>query len=181
MKRASIITLIVMAGIVLAGTVYILLMDESEKQKRQETPAANALLIDEGEQPYTDLAGQPIQLADDFGNVLVVTSWASWCPQCKDDLARLDAVAQEFAQREVSFLAINRAEDTYSAERYLATITRPSYVRIVLDPDDHFFAANTGYAMPETLVYSREGNVLLHQRGSLHTDELKQAIEKALE
>jgi hypothetical protein len=78
-------------------------------------------------------------------------------------------------------MAINRAENPYTAERFLNTIQKPSHVRVILDPSDHFFAANAGYAMPETIVYGADGEIKSHQRGNLNTDELKKAIFEAIE
>lgn len=181
MSKATLITLVVMAFIVSAGTVYIFFLDESEKQKRNETPAARALLIEDEQSAYLDMAQTKIDLNDDFGKIIVVSSWASWCPQCAEDIGRLDQVAGEFKDRKVVFLAINRAENPYTAERFLNTFNKPEHVRIILDPGDHFFAENAGYAMPETVVYDENGEVKSHQRGDINPEELKKAIFEALE
>ncbi|MEY2664969.1 MAG: hypothetical protein RLZZ480_74 [Candidatus Parcubacteria bacterium] len=181
MNRAAYITLAVMAVVVLLGIGYIFLLDESEKQTRNETPAARALLPGTETESFTDKDGNPLSVADDFGKVIVAISWASWCPQCADDIKKLDELAREFEGKDVVFYAINRAEDKYSAERYLATMTAPERVKIILDPKDHFFAASAGYAMPETILYDREGGVAAHIRGNLAPDELKNAIYTALE
>ncbi len=181
MSRATLITLTVMLFIVAAGAVYIFFLDESEKQKRNETPAAKALLIEDEQSMYLDTSQNKVDFSADFGKVMVVSSWASWCPSCANDIGRLDAVAAEFKDKEVVFLAINRAENPYTAERFLNTFNKPEHVRVILDPSDHFFAANAGYAMPETIVYDENGEVKSHQRGDLNTDELKKAIFEALE
>jgi thiol-disulfide isomerase/thioredoxin len=110
-----------------------------------------------------------------------VSSWASWCPQCAKDIELLDQIAAEFKDKNVVFLAINRAENPYTAERFLNTTKKPEYVRLVLDPSDHFFVANTGYAMPETIVYDQNGEVKSHQRGDINSEELKKAIFEAVE
>lgn len=181
MNRAVLITLLAMLFIVAVGAAYIFFLDESEKQGRNETPAANALLITDEEKSYLDIAQNKVDLSDEFGKVMVVSSWASWCPQCAEDIARLDQVAAEFKDREVVFLAINRAENPYTAERFLNTLKKPEFVRIILDPSDHFFAANAGYAMPETIVYGENGDIISHQRGNLNTEELKKTIFEAIE
>jgi len=181
MSKATLITLMAMAFVVAAGAVYIFFLDESDKQKRNETPAAQALLIEDEQSVYLDMAQTKVDFSDDFGKIIVVSSWASWCPQCAEDIGRLDQVAAEFKDKEVLFLAINRAENPYTAERFLNTFNKPEHVRIILDPSDHFFAANSGYAMPETIVYDESGEVKSHQRGNLNTEELKKTIVEALE
>ncbi len=181
MSRTALITLLAMFLVVAAGAVYIFFLDEGEKQKRNETPAASALFIENEQDAFLDMSQNKVDFSDDFGKVLVVSSWASWCPQCAEDITRLDQVAAEFKDREVVFFAINRAENPYTAERFLSTIQKPEHVRVILDPSDHFFAANAGYAMPETIIYDENGEIKSHQRGNLNTDELKKAIFEAIE
>jgi thiol-disulfide isomerase/thioredoxin len=174
------LTLAAMFLVIVLIIAYFVFRDQSLVQKHKETPAAKALIIEDDNVSFTDLEDNKISLNKDFGNVLVVMSWASWCPQCGKDLEALGNMAKDYQGKDVSIMAINRAEDRYSAERFLNTLQVPSELRIILDPNDHYFANSEGYAMPETLVYSLEGNVILQQRGELKTDELKNAIDSEL-
>lgn len=175
--RTGIITLLAMILIMGGLAAYVLFfIDESEVQKRDNTPAAQALILDEEEASFTNLNGEAVTLDGHFGKIIVVTSWASWCPECTTSLAQLGYVAEEFKDRGVVILAINRAEDRYTAERYLQTVTVSPSLQIVLDPADHYFGASAGYAMPETIVYTKDGMEVLHQRGNLHIDELKSTL-----
>jgi thiol-disulfide isomerase/thioredoxin len=181
MNKTGLITLALMLFVVAAGTTYIFFLDESEKQKRNRTPAAVALLVENTANSFLDTTQNKVNFEEYFGKVIVVSSWASWCPQCGGDITSLDRVASEFQDREVVFLAINRAENPTTAERYLNTIETPKHIRIILDPSDHFFATNLGYAMPETIIYDENGAIISHQRGNLDTDGLKKSIFEALE
>jgi thiol-disulfide isomerase/thioredoxin len=180
-RTGTIVTLAVMALVILAGVLYIVLRDESEIQKLKETPAAQALIIDDPAQSFTDLSGNQKNVNDHFGKIIVVTSWASWCPQCMEGIASLGAVADEYKDRDVVVLAMNRAEDRYTAERYLATVTVPGSIEILLDPSDHYFKTSTGYAMPETIIYNEDGQIDLHQRGNVNVGEIKEHLNKLLE
>jgi thiol-disulfide isomerase/thioredoxin len=180
-KKTGFITLLIMIVIIVLASLYFVFRDESAVQKRNNTPAASALLPDEGETSFSNLQGEPVSLAPEFGNVIVATSWASWCPMCTADIVKLGEVAQAYKDQDVIVLAVNRAEDKYTAERFLQTITVPEGVRIVLDSNDFYFKNSAGYAMPETIVYGKDGAVILQQRGELRLDELKQYIDKALE
>lgn len=170
-----------MGLVVLAGAVYILFfIDESEVQKRNNTPAAQALIIDEGAESFTDREGNAINVNDNFGNVMVVTSWASWCPQCIEGVQALGGVAEKYRDKDVVVLAVNRGEDKYTAERYLSTVTLPDSVQIILDPSDHYFGASEGYAMPETIVYDEDGQEKVHQRGNVNVEEIERALDELL-
>ena len=179
-KKSAVVTLFVMILVIVIGSLYLFFRDQSEVQKRNNTPAATALLPEEGETSFTNLQGEVVTLAPHFGRVIVVTSWASWCPQCTTDLMRLGEVVQAYKDQEVTVLAVNRAEDKYSAERFLQTITIPEGVQVVLDSEDFYFKNSAGYAMPETIVYGKDGAVVLQQRGELRLDELRQSIDNAL-
>jgi thiol-disulfide isomerase/thioredoxin len=181
MNRAGIITFGVMAAVISIAVLYIVFRDQSVLQKHNATPAATALLPDTEAASFTTLEGQPTSLAEDFGAVIVVSSWASWCPQCTGDFSKLGDVAKEFSQRGVIMYAVNRGEDQYSAERYLTTIQKPEHLNFILDPTDFYFKNSEGYAMPETIVYNKKGEVVLHQRGELRVDELNATLKTLTE
>lgn len=181
MNRASVITILLMGLVVVAGLAFIFFIDESDVQKRQNTPAAQALIIDNPEESFTDKDGNAITVNEHFGKIIIVSSWASWCPQCLEGITALGNLAEEYKDRDVVVLAINRAEDKYTAERYLATVTMPSSIKIILDPSDHYFKTSTGYAMPETILYTPDGTIDLHQRGNVNAEEIKQHINMLLE
>ena len=54
-------------------------------------------------------------------------------------------------------------------------------VEIILDGNDHFFKTIGGYAMPETILFDRIGNIVFHKRGSLLVSEFEPEIRKLLE
>jgi thiol-disulfide isomerase/thioredoxin len=175
-----IITGVMLLSLAAVAAYIIFFIDESEIQKRDNTPAAQALLVGEGKESFTDMEGNPTSVSEDFGKIIIVTSWASWCPQCTASLNDLGVLAEEYKDRGVIVLAINRAENRFTAERFLKTITVPGGVRIILDPSDHYFGASAGYAMPETILYTKDGQTYLHQRGNLDTTELRTRLDELL-
>lgn len=180
-KKSVLYTVLFMVTIIVIGIVYFLMRDESVVQKRNNTPAAQALLPEEGETSFTTLQGEPMEVAPYFGDVIVATSWASWCPQCMTDIQKLGELVEPYKDKNVTILAVNRGEDRYTAERYLQTITIPAGVEMILDSGDFYFKNTAGYAMPETIVFDPEGNIVLQQRGELRLDELRSTIDAALE
>jgi len=179
-EKSSLYTIGIMLLVVISAILYVLSIDESAIQKRNNTPAAQALLIDDPAKSFTNLNGEPVVLTDYFGKILVVSSWASWCPQCTADLNQLGPLAEAYKDKDVIVLAVNRAEDRYTAERFLKSVTISPGLVFILDPSDHFFTANVGYAMPETILYNKDGGVALHQRGNLQVDELRLALDSLL-
>ena len=116
-----------------------------------------------------------------LGKVVVVTTWASWCPQCRESLERADAAAETLDSAGISVLAINRTEPTARIERYLADLPELSHVTLIRDTADHFYKTTGGYAMPETVVIDKSGEVAAHFRGVFDTDAILAAARAAAE
>ena len=179
-NRSTVVTFVVMMLIITLISSYFVFRNKSALQKRNNTSAAQALLIEEKDKSFTDLEGNPIPTNSDFGNIIVVMSWASWCPQCGNDLNELGKLSQEYKDKKISIMAVNRGEDTYSAQRFLDTVHPPSELRIVLDRSDYYFSHSDGYAMPETIIFNKDGSIALHQRGDINVAEVKQVLDDLL-
>jgi thiol-disulfide isomerase/thioredoxin len=180
LSKSGIATLLIMAIIIAATSSYFFLRNKSAVQKRNNTSAALALLIDDKEKSFTDLDGKDVSLNNNFGRVMVVMSWASWCPQCTTDLERLGDVARDYSDRGVVVMAVNRAEDKFAAQRFLATISLPNELTLILDPEDHYFKNSAGYAMPETVIFSPDGSMALHEHGELQPEEVRKTLDELL-
>jgi len=133
-----------------------------------------------GEAPYTDLLGNPVSLPQYLGQVLVVVSWASWSPFSQADLLMLQELSDQYPQEQVVFMAINRKETKEQAARYLSTLPALEGIIVVLDPRDNFYTAVGGYAMPEVVIYTPQGEVAAHERGVAGRDSIEKTVSKLL-
>ncbi len=55
----------------------------------------------------SDVNGQPIRSAEMRGDVVLVVFWASWCPNCAEEVSRLDAVYTAYRDRGLRILGVN--------------------------------------------------------------------------
>lgn len=173
----------IVGGVLLTILVVVAAVTYHVRSVREEAARnqAAADLYGAGEATYTDMLGNTIDLSEVAEDtVVVVTSWASWCPQCAGELALIDSIVAERDAAEVRALAINRMEPKEQAARFMGTLPEFSRLTFVLDNQDFYFRSVEGYAMPETLVYNRNGEVVLHKRGNLTTDELRAAVDQAI-
>lgn len=167
--------------IVVLFTVAIATFLVRSDNKKDVVPAAiDTFSNAPGEEPYTDLNGNPVSLNEYLGNILVVATWASWSPFSADDLNKLQRLAVDYKDRGIIFLAINRKESREQAGRYLLTLPEIKNVVMVLDPRDHFYVTTGGYAMPELVVYSKNGEIIKHSRGVITEDEIRSFINEIL-
>lgn len=108
-----------------------------------------------------DLEGNPLDLADYRGKVVVLNVYASWCGPCRTEMPTVVQLADAADPAQVAFLGVN-IRDNVSAARAFGReygITFPSF-------DDRSSAvplALSGrlgpYSLPSTVVLDREGRL----------------------
>lgn len=128
---------------------------------------------------YQTLDGETIDLLNDKGTPLLVTVWASWSPYTNADFSALEIIKQKFGDK-IRIVALNRMEPKETAQAFLNSIDSSSELEYILDANDFFFKTVGGYAMPETILFDRVGNIYTHLRGSLNPIELENSITELL-
>ncbi len=182
MKRSDIATLFgLLLVLIITGLVTWYLKSTSEPDGASVSAADTSLGTSAGQSSYTSLDGDVIDLLDYRGQVLVVNSWASWCPFCVNELPHFEELAEMYKEKGVVVLAINRKEQPNIAKSYLNSVGGFDDVLFLLDPDDRFYASIGGITMPETIFYDASGNIVVHKRGFMDIAEMRFHIERALE
>ena len=106
-----------------------------------------------------DFAGEPVDVADWRGDVVVLNFWYAACPPCRAEAPDLAEISVDYAAQGVQLLGINPRDDAATADAFAQTysITYPS----LDDSDATAVAALEGLvplrAMPTTVVLDREG------------------------
>jgi thiol-disulfide isomerase/thioredoxin len=112
----------------------------------------------------TGLDGEHHAAADERGNVLVVSVWATWCLDCERDQPGFVRVANRYAGKGVTFLGVDPLDITAPAREWVRRYDVP-YPSIE-DPSGRF-AASLGYAgLPATYVVDRDGTIRFSVIGS---------------
>lgn len=182
MPRSHAIVLIAISVVLIGAAILTWRIVGSDRNSGDATGTAALAGSAEGtggEASFTDLTGTPVSLDSYRGEVVVVTSWASWCPQCRESLAAADAAAAALASEGVDVLAINRSESPARIERYLRGLPEYEHLILVRDTADHFYDTTGGYAMPETVVINERGEVVTQLRGVATPDAIITAARQA--
>lgn len=118
-----------------------------------------------------------IDIADLFGQPLVINFWFTACPPCKREMPALQSVHETYADR-VRFIGINSVD---SRERMLdfADDMGVTY-ELLRDPDSEFLVSNGIAAFPTTLFVAADGTVVEQISGELTVDVLTATIEAML-
>ena len=99
--------------------------------------------------------GQNVSLASLSGRVLVLNFWATWCLECRPEMAAFERLHREFSVKGLAVVGINAREGTTTIREYAKDLrlTFP----LILDSTGKI---NSGYGvigMPTTFLIGRDG------------------------
>jgi len=128
-----------------------------------------------------DLAGDSTSLASLRGRVVVLNTWATWCPPCREEMPELQAVHEELRSAGVTVIAvsIDARDDAAEIREFLriAGVTFP----VLHDADERISRLFRATGVPETFLIDREG-VLRHRWiGQISRDQVRSAARDLLE
>jgi thiol-disulfide isomerase/thioredoxin len=128
---------------------------------------------------YTDLSGNVVDIRTYKGKLLIINSWATWMPFSYTELPLLASLKQHYGEQ-IVILAINRMEDPAFITSFLSTLPPMPELVLLTDSKDTFYQAVGGYAMPETVIYRKDGTIAHHMRGVATEEMLRVSIDALL-
>jgi thiol-disulfide isomerase/thioredoxin len=165
--------------IVLIGTATYVIRTNAIKEAKND--AKKTLFSEDQNAQFLDEQSNPVALDAYKDSVLIVNVWASWSPYTATEFPILNEVAGNYKDRGVKVLGMNRKESQTQIERYLATIPDYEHIEQIIDVNDFFYAGIDGYAMPETIIFDRDGQIIQHLRGVVTKEELETVLNRILE
>ena len=127
--------------------------------------------------------GKDVSLADQKGKVVLVDTWATWCPPCKASLPHIQKLATDkaLADKGLVVWAVNDKETKAEVEKFMQD---NKYTFIV--PMDEKAAVLKAYfvsGIPTTIIVGRDGKVkdaFVGYGGDASAKEIDEAVNKAL-
>lgn len=172
-----IITIIIIVIIAILG--WLVLRDGSEGMDvfQQENPAQTKNKYDKvPDFSLEDYDGNIVSLSDFEGKALIINSWAVWCPFCKAELSDFAKLQKEFAD-DIVVIAIDRQESLEKAKGFSDEIGVTDNMVFLLDPSDSFYKSIGAFTMPETIFVDKDGNIIVHKRGPMKLDEMREKTQ----
>ena len=122
-----------------------------------------------------NLNGDEISVEDYRGKTIVLNFWASWCPQCEEELLMIEKVRLENEYDNVVFVAVamNDTQDTISS---IASELNLNYL-LIADSQGDISRSYGVTAVPETFIISPDGVISGFHIGVLDESTLIGMIE----
>lgn len=139
----------------------------------------------------TDMEGNPVQLADLRGEVVLLNIWATWCPPCRDEMPSMQRLHEEYGPRGLHIVAVSidaaagrvdaagRPGGDVGAFAEEMGITFPLW----LDPEGGIQRTYRTTGVPESFVIDRNGDIVKKVIGATEwdSDANRDLIERLLE
>ena len=136
---------------------------------RQRAPALSGTTLD----------GEPLDVTDLRGQVVVLNFWASWCAPCRAEARTLNEVAVRTADAGVRFVGVNVKDEKSPAQAFerRQEVVYPSLHdqpgRLLLQ-----FRTIVPQTPPTTLVLDRQGRIAGFFAGEVRLSELLEPVEQ---
>ena len=128
---------------------------------------------------YT-LGGQPANLRQFSGKVVLVNVWASWCPPCLAEMPGLQALYQQVDTAKVAIVCLSLDANPNRAR---ALLKRRGYTLPVYFPAAPLPAPLASSSIPYTVIFAPDGQVADRHTGmaEYNTPAFRQALERLAE
>ena len=103
------------------------------------------------------LRGDPVDLGELRGKVVLVNFWATWCPPCVAEIPSLQRLYRRLQDRGLEILAVDVGESTQTMETFLKD--KPVEFPVLMDNDGEALRRWGIYAFPTTLVLDRQHRI----------------------
>ena len=127
------------------------------------------------------LDGTPFDLADLRGKVVVLNSWASWCPPCEAEMPAFVSLADSADPEDVVVIGLNVSDELDAATAFMAE--KGIEFPVVADPDGALLASIPGVppkSLPSTVILDREGRIAARIIGAIDPISLARALGEVL-
>jgi cytochrome c biogenesis protein CcmG/thiol:disulfide interchange protein DsbE len=103
-------------------------------------------------------AGDPLDLAQLRGKVVLVDFWASWCEPCRHSFPWLNEMQAKYADRGLVVIGVNVDRERGDADRFLRDA--PAQFRVVYDPAGTLASRYDLPGMPVSYIIGPNGDVV---------------------
>ena len=184
-QKKSWVTLAFMAILCVVLLVVLIMWPVAPAKAQSRPTPEQATLVKDGQKaPAFEVEmfdGSVVKLADLKGKVVLLNFWATWCPPCRAELARVEKeIIERFKGQDFVFLPVSRGEkrETVAAFREKMGYSFP----MGLDTDGRVYNEYAVTYIPRNFLIDKEGKVVKASVGYDEAEfaELVKLIEETI-
>ncbi len=115
-----------------------------------------------------DLAGNWVNLSDYAGQVVLINTWATWCPPCRAEMPDLNTFYNQFHEDGFTVLAINAGEAPAIAAEFAQEYSLD--FPVLVDPDYRVMDGLKINTYPTSIIIDKKG-VIRDIRVGVHSPQ----------
>ncbi len=139
---------------------------------------AGAQLLREPTASMMDLSGKPHTLGELRGHPAVVNFWATWCGPCKEEMPRLQTMADAYTSKGVSFVAIS-IDDPDTRPKIEPLVHKRGFRVPVWSgaSSDTLKELGLGVLVPATMILDERGEVIGRIEGEAREKDIQSRLD----
>lgn len=131
---------------------------------------------------FANVEGQQVSLSKYKGKVVLLNFWATWCPPCIEEMPSMQRLREQLDGKPFEIVAVNVGEDSTAVSSFLMELGADLTFPILLDEEGKSFGELGLRALPTTILFDQNGEVMEKVLGARDWDsaESVQEIESAI-
>jgi peroxiredoxin len=149
------------------------------------TPSAQALGVGNPAPDFTlvDLDGNQVSLSDFRGKTVFINFWATRCPPCRREMPQIEAVYQEYKDRDVIVIGVHVIGKFFEPEDKIRQFVQEGgYNWTFVTDTTGLVAVNYGvFAIPTSFFIDSEGIIRAVKIGEMNKGAMEIRLRMAME
>ena len=126
----------------------------------------------------TDIAGNPLNLSDYKGKVVLLDFWATWCEPCRSEVPKLTSLVQRYHQQDLAVIGVSLDDNAESVRRFAGEY-KLNYP-IALGKEEVYQAYGGIFSLPTAFLIGRDGRIYAKHFGAVDLSVLELEIRQLL-